>query len=343
VGWLRRFLAERSGAPRSSEEAVRRALLAVLERDLPRAERLLTDAVNLDSEDADAYLALGRVYRLRGELGRAIRVHQNLLLRPELEAAQRRAALGELAADFRQGGFLRRAIAAYEDVLAQDASDRAALTALARLYRDARNFTAAIDAERRLARIEGRDASGLEAELWVDVAEAARAEGRRAEARGALKRALRRDRSCVRAWIALGDADAEAGRARAALAAWRRVPEIDRRAAPAVYPRLASALAAAGRAAEHEAFLRGLLAQDAEDPGARLALARALAARGAVEDALAEARAVLARQPDHLEARAALGRILLADHRDPEAVKEYAELLEVLERAGLLRARETSR
>jgi hypothetical protein len=52
---------------------------------------------------------------------------------------------------------------------------------------------------------------------------------------------------------------------------------------------------------------------------------------------------VLARAPDHLEARGTLGRVLLADHRDPEAVKEYAELLEVLERQGLLRARESSR
>jgi lipopolysaccharide biosynthesis regulator YciM len=343
VRWLRRLLAERSGAPRSSQEAVRRALLAVLDRDLPRAERLLSDAVELDSEDADAYLALGRVYRLRGELGRAIRIHQGLLLRPALGARERRAALGELAADFRQGGFLRRAIASYEDVLAQDPDDRAALAALARLYRDARDYAAAIDTERRLARIEGRDSAGLEAELWVDLADAARAEGRAADARKALKRALARDRNCVRAWIALGDADAESGRTRAALAAWRRVPEIDPAAGPAVYPRLAAALAGAGRAGEHETWLRKRLEGDPDDASARLALARALAARGANDEAAAEARAVLSRQPDMLEARGALGRILLGDHRDPEAVKEYAELLEVLERLGLFRSRDTTR
>jgi lipopolysaccharide biosynthesis regulator YciM len=343
VRWLRRFVGDRSGAPRSSEEAVRRALVAVLDRDLPRAERLLAEAVRLDSEDVEAYLALGRVYRLRGELGRAIRVHQNLLLRPELTPAQRRAALGEIAGDFRQGGFLRRSIAAYEDVLAQAPDDRAALAALARLYRDARSFAQAIDVERRLARVEGRDASGIEADLWVDVAEAARAEGRARDARRALKRALRVDRRCLRAWVALGDAESEAGRTRAAIEAWRRVPSLDRRAGPTVYPRLASAFAAAGRAAEHEAMLRGLLAADAEDAGARLALARALAARGATDDAIEEIRSVLARAPDHLEARGTLGRVLLADHRDPEAVKEYAELLEVLERQGLLRARESSR
>jgi lipopolysaccharide biosynthesis regulator YciM len=341
--WLRRVLAERSGAPQSSHEALRRALLAVLDRDLPRAERLLSDAVELDSEDADAYLALGRVYRLRGELGRAIRIHQGLLLRPELGARERRAALAELGADFRQGGFLRRAIASYEDVLAQDPGDRGALGALARLYRDARDFAAAIDAERRLARIEGRDSAGLEAELLVELAEVARAEGRAADARRALKRALARDRNCVRAWIALGDADAETGRLRRALAAWRRVPEIDRAAGPAVYPRLASALAAAGRAPEHEAWLRRQLEAAPDDAGARLALARALAGRGAVDDAVAEVRAVLARQRDAIEARVALGRLLLGDHRDPDAVKEYAELLEVLERSGLLRDRDAPR
>ena len=38
-----------------------------------------------------------------------------------------------------------------------------------------------------------------------------------------------------------------------------------------------------------------------------------------------------------------LGRVLLAEHRDPEAIKAVAELLEVLERGGLLRPRESSR
>lgn len=341
--WFRRSLPQGSPAPRSAGAALRQALLAVLDHDLGRAEALLSRAVRLDSEDVDAYLALARVYRQQGEVGRAIHIHQNLLLRQELDARRRHEALLELAADFRAGGFLRRAIASYEEALSRDARDRTALACLARLYREIREHASAIDAERRLARLDKRDVGPVEAELWVDVAEAARAEGRTSDARRALKRALRRDGRCVRAWIVLGDLEVERGRARAALAAWRRVPVLDRRRACEVYPRLESAFAAAGRGREYEALLRRLMEDEPDDPAARLALARALAARGAPDEAVAEVRRLLERQPESLEAHGTLGRILLSEHRDPEAVKEYAEFLEVLERAGLLRPRESSR
>ncbi|MBW2372956.1 MAG: tetratricopeptide repeat protein, partial [Deltaproteobacteria bacterium] len=99
----------------------------------------------------------------------------------------------------------------------------------------------------------------------------------------------------------------------------------------------------AGRSAEHEPFLRSLVESDPDDPGARLALARTLAADAQPDEAVAEIRRLLERGPDNLEAYGTLGRVLLAEHRDPEAIKTFAELLEVLERGGLLRPRESSR
>ena len=314
------------------DAAIRRALHAVLDHDLDAAESILAGAVRADSREIDGYLALASLYRQRGEIGRAIHLHQNLLLRRDLDAGVRFQALVGLADDFREGGFLRRAIAAYEEVLAHQPRHARALRALVRLLVDVREPRRAIPLARRLARIEGQQASQLEATLWVDLAESERAEGRIQVARKALRRALRADPKSVRAWIALGLVDAELGNAKRALAAWRRVPEIDRRAGPKVYPRLAATFAALGRAREHEDFLHELLASDAEDAGARLALARALAARGATEDALAEVRRVLDREPEHLEAHAAQGRILLAEGREAEVAKAHQALLDALER-----------
>jgi lipopolysaccharide biosynthesis regulator YciM len=329
--WKRAFGGD-ARAPRDVNTAMRRSLLAILDHDLDQAELLLTAVVRRNSRAVDAYLALARLYRQRGEIGRGIRIHQNLLLRTDLSEEQHFQALLGLAEDFRQGGFLRRAIAAYEEALTQRPKHRDVLTALVRLFVDIREPRRALALERRLARLEGRDSHPAEANLWVDLAEAARSEGRTDEARRALRRALRRDPESVRAWLELGELEAERRHTRKALAAWRRIPEIDRRRGQLVYPRLAASFAAIGRPRDHEKMLRRLLEERPDDADARLALARALAERGETEEGMNEVRRVLERDPDHLEARSALGRILLAADRVPEALKAYAELLDILER-----------
>jgi lipopolysaccharide biosynthesis regulator YciM len=331
-GWLRRR--REAALPDDAPTAVRHALVAALEGDLERVEALLAAVVQRDSTELEVYLALARLYRQRGEIGRAIHLHQNLLLRRDADGEVRFQALLGLADDFRTGGFLRRAIAAYDEVLHERPDHRRALRALAGLLVDAREPRRAIPLVRRLAGAEGGESGPREAALWVDCAELERAEGQAPEARRTLKRALRRDPRSLRAWIALGELEAEAGRPRKAIAAWRRVPHLDRRAGPRVYPRLAGACAALGRPGEHEKFLRELLDEQPEDGAARLALARALVARDAGDEAVAELRQTLERDPDSLDAHAALGRLLIAEGRGREAAKAHEELLEVLERRG---------
>jgi len=335
MGWLSRVFRGDTRAPRDVDAALRAALLAVLDREYDEAEKMLLAAVQLDSEAVEPYLALARLLRMRGGIGRAIRIHQNLLLRLDPASKYGREALAGLAADFRQGGLLRRAIASYEELVSRDPKHVEAQRMLLRLHTEVRNFERAIEVAKRLARLEGTDGTRAEAALRVQMAETARAEGRSDEARRTVKQALRKDRQNVRAWIVLGDLEAERDRGKAALAAWGRVPAIDRGSGPQVYPQLEATYAALGRPREFEGFLRELLEERPEDSGARLALACTLAARGDTDDAVAELRRILESEPDDVEARSRLGRLLLSEHRDPDATKEYGELLDVLERRGL--------
>jgi lipopolysaccharide biosynthesis regulator YciM len=175
------------------------------------------------------------------------------------------------------------------------------------------------------------------------MAGALRAEGRHDEARRTLRKALRGDKQLVRGWILLGEIEAEQGRTKQAIDAWRRVPDLDRRAAGGVYQRLEAVYEKLGRGAELERFLEARLEGDSDEVEARLALARLLLARGAVNEAKTHVRRVLEREPDRLDAHAALGRVLLTEPREPELAKQLGELLDVLERQGLLRQREDSR
>ena len=341
MAWWRRAIGRSPRAPEDADEALRGALLAVLDRDLEEAEELLSAAVQLDSSGVEPYLALARLYRLRGEIGRAIRVHQNLLLRQDLTREQSVAALADLAKDFRRGGFLQRAIASYDEVLAHDPRHEGALRALVALLQDVRDYDRAIEMSRRLAKL-GADLRDVpsEAELLVKSAEAAHAEGRSDVARKALKRALRKDRDLVAAWIALGEIEAERGRTKAALAAWSKVPTLDRKAGARVYARLEATYAAADRARDFETYLEKLIEERPDDRDARIALARALAARGASDEALTQLRAAIEADPDDPEALMVTGRILLAEGREGEAAKAHTELLDVLERRRPLRRHE---
>jgi lipopolysaccharide biosynthesis regulator YciM len=341
VRWLPRAFGGDGRAPRNTDSALRGALLSLLDRNLERAEEALAAWAREPRAEPFVFLALGKLYRARGEIGRAIQIHQQLLLRKDMVPSERLAALCDLAEDFRRGGFLRRAIASFEEVLAHDARNEAALRALVGLYSDVRDHAAALSAERRLAQLEGRGTGPAEASRLVEMANAAHAEGRTAHARRAVRRALRRDPRNVQAWILLGVLEAELGRAKHALAAWRRVPELDLRSGPQVYARLAATFALLGRPREQETFLQGILLRVPEDAGVRLALARALAARGETDRALLELRRVLEREPDHWEAHHELGHILLGARRENDALGAYTELLQRLEQQGF-RTRETS-
>ena len=231
------------------------------------------------------------------------------------------ACLADLAADFRQGGFLQRAIASYEEVLERDPKHVPALRALVRAARrrarpPARDRDAAPAGADRAARWP-RPRARSSGSTWP---RPRRPRVARATRAARCSRALRARRAlaCARGSCS-GQLEAERGRSKAALAAWQRVPGIDRKSGALVYPRIESAYAALDRSREFETYLRELLAERGDDLHVRLALARALAARGEIEEALAELRRVLERDPEHLAARAALGRLLLSEHRDPEA------------------------
>ena len=323
-------------ATKDVDAILRSALLATLDRDLDRAAELLTQAVRIDSSGIESFLALGRLFRMRGEVGRAIRIHQNLLLRSDLAADQRVEVLVDLGSDFRQGGFLRRAIATYEEVLSRDPKNLVAMRALFRLLADVREFGRALEVARRLSRFEGDKSGRREAQLHVDIAVAAHREGRNDDARKAVKRAIRKDRGLVRAWIELGDLEAERGRTKAALAAWLRVPEVDPACGEQVYPKLETAYAALGKGREFEKLLRRFIDERPDDSAARLALARTLAARGEIDDGVAELRRIIESGPHDLEAMTALGRILLAEGREAEAARLLGEVLDTLDHRGLL-------
>jgi len=328
VAWARRE-GSRAGAV---ERAWRRSLRAAVAEDWDAAETWLERVVEADSSDLDAYHSLARLYRRHSSIGRAIRMHQNLLLRGDLDSDARAEALLELARDFDAGGFSQRAIASYEEFLGRRPRHVEALDRLIRLHQGERDHARALALVRRLRRRDRDRADPLEVEILLAQAQARHDAGDDDGARQALKRCLRRDRGCGAAWAMLGELEAERDKSARALEAWKRGAVADRTLAPALYPKIAATFAARGKAGGYERFLREVLERRPDDHAARIAIARALGSRGEERAAVEELARAIEVAPDHLGLRAELGRQLLDAGLEAEALKAYADLVEGLAR-----------
>ncbi len=322
--WLRRK--PKSAPERTAAAQLRSALHFVLAGDLPAAESALAEAARVDSTSSDVYLALANVYRLRGDIGRAIQIHQNLLLRADIGLELRRDAMLGLAQDFRAGGFLKRSAAAFQDLLELEPDNLQALHALERIRVDAGDWNGALEVRKRIG---NRDPATLKvsAHLWTGLGRAAVARGQDADARKAFKRALATDADCAEAYIALGDQCLRESSWKKASGLFRRALSTHPAIGTLLYPRLSEVHAKLGDPAGFEALLRDRLDAMPDDREASLWLARTLATLKRVDDALGILRRLLDRDPGCLAAHAEIGRILLVEHRDEDARKAFEELL----------------
>jgi lipopolysaccharide biosynthesis regulator YciM len=155
LGWLaarldfRHFLFEQRKLP----DSYFRGLNHLLNEQPDRAIDAFIEVATLDPETTELHFALGNLFRRRGEVDRALRVHQSLLHRDDLPANQREQALYELAQDCLKAGLLDRAEVAYQGLL-EGRFRREALLALMRIYETERDWPRAIAISRQLAELD---------------------------------------------------------------------------------------------------------------------------------------------------------------------------------------------
>lgn len=192
-----------------------------------KAIEVFVRMLEVDSDTIETHFALGSLFRRRGEVDRAIRIHQNLIARPALSLSQRNHALYELGRDYFAAGLLDRAENLFVE-LANDAEFRnRALTQLRNIYEQEKEWEKAIEVADRLVYVDNESLAPTIAHYYCELAEKAVQKGERERAARLVKRALSVDRHCVRA--SLLEAELELGReqTRAALKALGRIEQQD--------------------------------------------------------------------------------------------------------------------
>jgi lipopolysaccharide assembly protein B len=290
----------------------------------------LTTAAGIDAEALEIHLILGNLYREKGQVTRAIQMHQQLLRRPKLTKLEHAYVLLCLALDFRRGGFVDRALEAFTEVLRFDADNYFALLNLEKLHEEQHQWKEAYAIRQRLAALEPPAQQQkhqailafLETQLGLQALEGKDDE----TAVSRFESAVDLDANALPAYVRLGDLQHRDGRAGDALATWERLIAIAPERAYLVFDRIEAMSREQGDRQRFPALCRRLIAANPVDWRARLALGRHLAREGQPSDALDLLFDSLVHNPHAMAIHQVVWRALAALHFDADRVRRYMEL-----------------
>ena len=192
-----------------------------------KAIEVFIKLIEVDSETVETHLALGNLYRRRGDVDRAIRIHQNLITRDSLSVPQRTEALLELGQDYMSAGLLDRAEDLFSE-LVEDADYRVqALRQLIDIYEQEKDWPKAIASARKLERATGNQLGWIIAHYCCEQAGRHCSEGDLERALKHAQQARNMHAACVRASLLEADIHAKRNEHEQAIRSLQRVEEQD--------------------------------------------------------------------------------------------------------------------
>lgn len=226
-----------------------------------KAIEVFIQLLEVDSETVETHLALGSLFRRRGEVDRAIRIHQNLIARPTLHHEQRAQALFELGQDYMRAGLFDRAETLFGELIDSGPHTEIALHQLIDIYQQEKDWHKAIEMTQKLEAKTNKSSGPVIAQYYCELAEQEIRQGESTKALKLLRRAMTADRDCVRVSLIEGMSEKNAGNYKAAIKAFHRVEQQDADFLPEVITPLLECYSALGRAEEVFDYLHQVLAR----------------------------------------------------------------------------------
>lgn len=318
LGFAARRRAEREAESRAWVKGVRYVLSDAPDAAIDQVTRGL-ELANEGAPAIDGYFALARLYRRKGELERAIRLHQNLLLRPGLSAEVKLEARFELATDLHRAGLHDKAAESFEQFLAERPGDAEALARLRQVHVDGNRLEAAAEVQLRAVKA-GLGGERLAALLLAAAARAA-LPGDPSKAHALATAATRVAPSCDDGVLALAEVELARGGNEAARELLEGLVARSPESALEVAPRLVAAGLPPGAVVERLRLLTPT------HPFVEVARGRLLRGMGEVGQAAESFRAALDLEPGWAVARSEMGRLLMGVSRSAQLAPAYDALL----------------
>jgi lipopolysaccharide biosynthesis regulator YciM len=276
----------------------------------------LQQAMRLQPDSFEMRMMLGNLLREKGQVGRAIQEHQALLQRPKLRRLEHANVLLCLGLDYRRGGFVDRALDAFNEVVRLDPDNHYALVNLEKLHAEQHQWEQAYEIRQRLTSLAPeetqRRSRAILAFLENERGLEARRGARPAEAAARFSAAADLDPTALPAYLNLGDIRQEQGQTPEAIEAWERLVHVSPDRAYLAFDRLEAAYAELGTPDRFLDLCRRLIAGSPQDWRARLAMGRHLGAAGRHQEAIEPLFEALVNNPHGLAIHETIWRTLSA-------------------------------
>lgn len=164
--------------------------------------------VDVNQDTAETHIILGNLFRNRGEVDRAIRIHQNLIARPELDPEIRKECSIELAKDYLKAGFLDRAESIFSKISKEVGSSAQVLIYLKEIYESEKEWQKAIDVTTQIQSKTNEDYSDIISHYYCELAESELSlldKNSKEKTKRYIGKALNYNKNSARALILLGD------------------------------------------------------------------------------------------------------------------------------------------
>ncbi len=213
----------KAGSRAKLNSAYGRGLNHLLNEEPDKATEVLIRMVEVDPDTVELHLALGSLFRRRGEVDRAIRIHQNIIARSKLSKALRSQATLELGRDFLKAGLLDRAEQLFQNLLDRSEYEKDVCQHLVELYQQEKEWGRALQVGERLVGLDSGQWKLRLAQYHCELGEAALEKKELDRALDEAERAQREDPDCVRATLLKGNVLRLTGEYGAAIATYQCV------------------------------------------------------------------------------------------------------------------------
>ncbi len=195
----------------------------LLNDETDKAVDIFIKMLEVDSDTVETHLAVGKLFRRRGEVDRALRIHQNLIARPQLESVYREQAMYELGQDYLSAGMLDRAERIFSELSNEKNYAPQALSTLLEIYEQEKSWQKALDTAVKYQTVSKKNMYTTIAHYYCELAEQHFNKNELHQAENLLENALAVDKLCVRASILFAKVHMRAGNYELALKRLKKI------------------------------------------------------------------------------------------------------------------------